>query len=177
MAVNMSTTAVTSDGTFEHAVCSDTHEFRTRGQVGQESNLQPAVLEPAAVRSATFRDVHDGGWKSAHFDRSKYVEVHQRSPALGSKLGSKQPSVLIPPGRHLGVKVNVDERFVFQRGITITSSSSRTTSAGLGIAAISRCIRRAASLCTGSFISVSTAVRTAAGLTSAGLSRSPAPLA
>jgi hypothetical protein len=30
------------------------------GQVGQESNLQPAVLEPAAVRSATFRDVHEG---------------------------------------------------------------------------------------------------------------------
>ena len=30
------------------------------GQVGQESNLQPAVLEPAAVRSATFRDVHKG---------------------------------------------------------------------------------------------------------------------
>jgi hypothetical protein len=29
------------------------------GQVGQESNLQPAVLEPAAVRSATFRDVHE----------------------------------------------------------------------------------------------------------------------
>ena len=30
------------------------------GQVGQESNLQPAVLEPAAVRSAPFRDVHEG---------------------------------------------------------------------------------------------------------------------
>jgi transposase len=30
------------------------------GQVGQESNLQPAVLEPAAVRSGTFTEVHDG---------------------------------------------------------------------------------------------------------------------
>jgi hypothetical protein len=27
--------------------------------VGQESNLQPAVLEPAAVRSATFTEVHE----------------------------------------------------------------------------------------------------------------------
>jgi hypothetical protein len=39
---------------------SQSHEFRTEGQVGQESNLQPAVLEPAAVRSPTFRGVHEG---------------------------------------------------------------------------------------------------------------------
>jgi hypothetical protein len=32
---------------------------RFTGQVGQESNLQPAVLEHAAVRSATFKDVHE----------------------------------------------------------------------------------------------------------------------
>ena len=29
------------------------------GQVGQESHLHPAVLEPAALRSAAFRDVHE----------------------------------------------------------------------------------------------------------------------
>jgi hypothetical protein len=38
---------------------SNPHEYRALGQVGQESNLQPAVLEPAAVRSAVFRDVHE----------------------------------------------------------------------------------------------------------------------
>jgi hypothetical protein len=59
------------------------------GQVGQESNLQPAVLEPAAVRTGTFTEVHEG-LKIAHFDRSKYVEVRQSSPALGSKLGSER---------------------------------------------------------------------------------------
>jgi hypothetical protein len=32
---------------------------RFMGQVGQESNLQPAVLEPAAIRSAAFRGVHE----------------------------------------------------------------------------------------------------------------------
>jgi hypothetical protein len=31
----------------------------SEGQVGQESHLQPAVLEPAAVGSATFRRVHE----------------------------------------------------------------------------------------------------------------------
>jgi hypothetical protein len=31
----------------------------------------------------------------AHFDRRKYVEVHQRSPALGSTLGSKQSGILV----------------------------------------------------------------------------------
>jgi len=35
------------------------------------------------------------GLKTGHFDGSKYVEVHQRSPALGSILGSKRPSALI----------------------------------------------------------------------------------
>ena len=30
-----------------------------KGQVGQESNLQPAVLESAAVRSGTLREVHE----------------------------------------------------------------------------------------------------------------------
>jgi hypothetical protein len=35
------------------------YEFRILRQVGQESNSQPAVLEPAAVRTATFRDVHE----------------------------------------------------------------------------------------------------------------------
>jgi hypothetical protein len=29
------------------------------GQVGQESNLQPAVLEPAAVASGMFKEVHE----------------------------------------------------------------------------------------------------------------------
>ena len=28
-------------------------------QVGQESHLQPAVVEPAALRSGKFRDVHE----------------------------------------------------------------------------------------------------------------------
>ena len=59
------------------------------GQVGQESNLQPAVLEPAAVRSATFRDVHEAPLKSAHFDRPKYVEVHQTFTGVGVKIGVK----------------------------------------------------------------------------------------
>jgi hypothetical protein len=35
------------------------HEFKARGQVGQESHLHPAVVEPAALRSAAFRDVHE----------------------------------------------------------------------------------------------------------------------
>jgi hypothetical protein len=33
------------------------------------------------------------GLKIGHFDVPKCVEVHQRSPALGSKLGSKQSSI------------------------------------------------------------------------------------
>jgi hypothetical protein len=46
-----------------HALCS-AHEAAglmnsaLGGQVGLESNLHPAVVERAAVRSATFRDVH-----------------------------------------------------------------------------------------------------------------------
>jgi hypothetical protein len=32
----------------------------------------------------------------AHFDGSKCQDVHQRSPALGSILGSKQSGALIP---------------------------------------------------------------------------------
>jgi len=35
------------------------HKAGILGRVGQESNLHPAVVEPAAVRSATFRDVHE----------------------------------------------------------------------------------------------------------------------
>jgi hypothetical protein len=43
---------------------------RLAGLVGQESNRRPVVLEPAAVRLAS------------------YQQVHQRSPALGSASGS-----------------------------------------------------------------------------------------
>jgi len=36
------------------------HEFRIlEGQVGLESHRHPAVVEPAAVGSAAFRDVHE----------------------------------------------------------------------------------------------------------------------
>jgi hypothetical protein len=49
----------------------------------------------------------------ALFVAPKYVEVHQRSPALGSTLGSKQPGILASTGYHLGVRVprsEVDSR-------------------------------------------------------------------
>jgi hypothetical protein len=36
-----------------------THKAGIQGQVGQESHRQPAVVEPAAVRSATFTEVHE----------------------------------------------------------------------------------------------------------------------
>ena len=39
-----------------------------------------------------------------YFDLRKYVEVHQSSPALGSKLGSKQPVILISIGCHLACR-------------------------------------------------------------------------
>jgi hypothetical protein len=58
------------------------------GQVGQESNLQPAVLEPAALRSAAFRDVHDDT-RNRPFRWSK---VRGSSPAftrVGVKIGVK----------------------------------------------------------------------------------------
>ena len=47
-----------------HALCCDheasyPHEFRAEGQVGQESHRRPAVVEPAALRSGTFRDVRE----------------------------------------------------------------------------------------------------------------------
>ena len=35
------------------------------------------------------------GLEMGQFDGPKYVEVHQRSPALGSTVGSKRPSALI----------------------------------------------------------------------------------
>jgi hypothetical protein len=39
---------------------SSPHEIRLfEGQVGQESHLRPAVVAPAALRSATFREVQD----------------------------------------------------------------------------------------------------------------------
>ena len=62
-------------------------KFGTREQVGQESNRRPAVLEPAAVRSAAFTEVHEGA-RNRPFEGPKYVEVHQSSPALGSTVGS-----------------------------------------------------------------------------------------
>src|SRR5690242_15720674 len=41
------------------------------------------------------------GLKMAYFDGPKYVEVHQRSSALGSKLGSMQPVIPISTRCHL----------------------------------------------------------------------------
>jgi hypothetical protein len=42
-----------------HQVAASTMNSGPIGQVGQESHLQPAVVEPAAVRSASFRNVHE----------------------------------------------------------------------------------------------------------------------
>src|SRR5262245_41049766 len=62
-----------------------TQKSITRKSITRMGHTQaPAVVEPAAVRSATYMK----GLEMAHFDRSKYVDVHQRSPALGSTLGS-----------------------------------------------------------------------------------------
>jgi hypothetical protein len=70
------------------ARASNLHKFSIcKGQVGQESNLHPAVvglLPFVQHRSGTYTR----RLKMAHFDDPKYVEVHQRSPALGSNLGS-----------------------------------------------------------------------------------------
>jgi len=81
---------------------SNPNELRIQGQVGQESHPHPAVLEPAAVCTGTYTSTLEMG----HFDRPKCQEVPQRSPALGSKLGSKQPEFLLSPGCHLEVPVS-----------------------------------------------------------------------
>jgi hypothetical protein len=57
-------------------------------QVGQESNLQPAVVEFCCRSFSYVQGAYTKGLKKAYFDGPKYVEVHQSSPALGSKLGS-----------------------------------------------------------------------------------------
>jgi hypothetical protein len=69
-------------------------------QAGQESLRYPAVVEPAALRSGTFKEVHKHAG-IAHFVGPKYQEVHQRSPALGATVGSKQPDVLPSSGCRL----------------------------------------------------------------------------
>jgi hypothetical protein len=58
------------------------------GQVGQESNRRPAVVEPAALRSATFRDIREDA-RSGLF---RWVEVRGSSPAfigVGVNIGVK----------------------------------------------------------------------------------------
>jgi len=67
----------------------------TLGQVGQESKLQPAVVECAAVRSATFRDVHEPAWNRPFW----WSKVSGRSPTftgVGVKIGVNrgQPGAL-----------------------------------------------------------------------------------
>src|SRR5262249_44542192 len=64
------------------------HEFRVSRQVGQESNRQPAVLEPAAVRSATFRDVHESA-ENGLFWRSKVSGSSPAFTGVGVKIGVK----------------------------------------------------------------------------------------
>jgi hypothetical protein len=65
------------------------------GQVGQESNLQPAVLEPAAVRSATFREVHEPA-ESGPFCWPKVSGSSPEFTGVGVKIGVKrlQQSIL-----------------------------------------------------------------------------------
>jgi hypothetical protein len=46
-------------GRNKNPACASHTKPEIKGQVGQESNLQPAVLEPAAVRSGRFRGVHE----------------------------------------------------------------------------------------------------------------------
>jgi hypothetical protein len=54
-----SDTGADSGADTKNRLCASHTKPEFKGQVGQESNLHPAVVEPAAVRSATFRDVHE----------------------------------------------------------------------------------------------------------------------
>jgi len=76
-----------------HALCCDheasyPHEFRAEGQVGQESHRRPAVVEPAALRSGTFTEVHE------HPENGPFcwLKVSGRSPTstgVGVSIGVK----------------------------------------------------------------------------------------
>jgi hypothetical protein len=67
-------------------------EFKGRWDRNRTCNLRFWSLLPFVQgRSGTYTKA----LKSAHFDGPKCVEVHQRSPALGSKLGSNQPGTLM----------------------------------------------------------------------------------
>jgi hypothetical protein len=69
--------------------------------VGQESTLHPAVVEPAAVRSATFRDVHEYACNRS-FRRRKVRGSSPPFTGVGVKLGSNQLETLISCGYPLG---------------------------------------------------------------------------
>ena len=43
----------------KNRLCASCIRPEFKGQMGQESNLHPAVVEPAALRSAAFREVHE----------------------------------------------------------------------------------------------------------------------
>jgi hypothetical protein len=79
-------------GVKAHALCwgqwgSNPHEFRVRGRWDRNRtcNLRFWSLLPfVQQRSGTYTNTLE----MSHFDGPKYVDVHQRSPALGSTLGS-----------------------------------------------------------------------------------------
>jgi hypothetical protein len=64
-----------------------------------------SLLPSVQQGSGTYLDRLEMG----HLVDPKYVDVHQRSPALGSTLGSKQPDILVSTGCHLGVRMSRSE--------------------------------------------------------------------
>jgi hypothetical protein len=94
MAVNLSTTAVTSDATCEHAGAATPMNSRLSGRWDRNRTCTLrlwSLLPYVQGRSRKYTK----GLKMGHFDGPKYVEVHQSSPALGSILGSNQLGALV----------------------------------------------------------------------------------
>ena len=69
------------------------------------TGIEPATCGCGVFRRS-FRDVQGSTLKMAQFDGPTCQDVHQRSPALGSKLESKQPEIHLLTGCHLAVSVS-----------------------------------------------------------------------
>src|SRR5262249_6622389 len=83
---------------------SNPHEFRCDWQVGQESNLQPAVLETQSHAYTLIRRMSSGVVVAMRWPQecsSRATRDPARSSVLGAKLGASHlPRMLIPLGPH-----------------------------------------------------------------------------